>query len=388
MVEHEAEVDVERDRARHPLLDRLVGDVAQVENAAVVAGGGAGFGAREHQQLRGEVTRAQRRHVHPLDLRAHVRILDAPQQELEVHLQSGQRRAQLVCRVAEEALLHGVRLADLPQQVVERPDRRRDLDRHAALREGMQVGRTALEQLAADARERRHPVLDARPRQHGGGAGDEQGRHHLGGEDLVDQPLALVQRLADLHVDAIGRAHGGNAHRLAVPDAIVERGLADVERRRRRQIGAAGDDAAVGGADLEDHRVGVVVHQGLLCLHQHVEPRAVGAHAHVLRHVECRIEQRAVVGRRRDAQRDVVRQGAGAQHQSQQRRDQEQQQAAADARRGCRGIRHSAIPTGSRSRAPCECARCPIRSWRAVVTRRPRSCSAPGARDGRTGCAR
>ena len=251
--------------------------------------------------------------------------------EFKVHLQPGKGRAQLVRGIGEKALLDRVGLAHPFQHFVERFDRRRDLHGRAGFRQRPQIVWPPAKELGADSRQWRDAMLDTRPRQHDRCKGYEQRRHQFGCEDFPDQTATLGKGFSDLDVEAGIGAHCCDSHRLVVMDAIEEPSLAIPHRRCRRELRGAGDDPAVGSANLEDHRIDMVEHQRLLRLHQHVEMRSIGADPDVLRHVECRIEQGAIVRRGGDAERDAVRQNACAQDQEYQRRDQEKQQAATDA---------------------------------------------------------
>ena len=95
-----------------------------------------------------------------------------PQQQLEVHLQPGERRPQLVRCVRQEPLLHRVGFAQPdPSSSIERVDDRRDFDAAPRLRDRTQIVaaqrpsssvRTSLERSAARARSPTHAsAIDA-----------------------------------------------------------------------------------------------------------------------------------------------------------------------------------------------------------------------------------
>src|SRR5688500_2866533 len=102
-LELEAQVKVARQRPAHPGLGLGAGERLQVQLDRLTAR--AGLRAREREELVGEARGADRRLVHLLDLRAAGRGQRLRQRELGVRLQSRERRAQLVRRVGEEALL-------------------------------------------------------------------------------------------------------------------------------------------------------------------------------------------------------------------------------------------------------------------------------------------
>ena len=67
--------------------------------------------------------------MHALDLVPDLRNQFPSQQQLQVHLQTGQRRAQLVGGIGKETLLNRAGLAHPAKQLVERLDGRRNLER-------------------------------------------------------------------------------------------------------------------------------------------------------------------------------------------------------------------------------------------------------------------
>ena len=71
------------------------------------------FRFRQYEELIRESRRACRGAVHGLDLLVHIARQLAAKQELEMHLQRGQRGAQLVSGVGEKSLLDRVRITQL-----------------------------------------------------------------------------------------------------------------------------------------------------------------------------------------------------------------------------------------------------------------------------------
>src|SRR5207244_4343729 len=101
-IESETEVNVQRVRLRCPFARRRSGDGAEVDAYKLRALIRRAFGLRQCEQLTGEATGAHGRAVHALDFAAHVSRQIAPQQELEMHLQSRERCPQLVRRVGKK----------------------------------------------------------------------------------------------------------------------------------------------------------------------------------------------------------------------------------------------------------------------------------------------
>ena len=184
-----------------------------------------------------------------------------------------------------------------------------------------------------------------------------------------------MQCFRDLHIQAVIGSHRGDAYRLAAIEAVEKRTLARLEIRRQVEIVIARDDRTARRANLEDKRVLVIVEQRFLCLLEQRQARSIAIHPHVGRHVEGRVQQRAVVRGRGHVQRHEVRKRQSAQDQEEQRRNQEQEQPPADASRVPETPRqpHPLRPTGSRTRALSVCTRRPLRSSSAAAKRKPRS---------------
>jgi hypothetical protein len=160
--ELEAEVDVARERLVHPRVGLAFGERLQVDQRSGRAR--ARLGAREREQLVGEARGAHRRLVHLLDLRARRFRQRLRERELGVRAQAGERRAQLVRGVGEEALLLEARGGDLGEQAVERAHQRPRLLRRARGVDRAQVARGARLDLVRQARERLQAALHRRTR--------------------------------------------------------------------------------------------------------------------------------------------------------------------------------------------------------------------------------
>src|SRR5262249_38072359 len=88
-------------------------------------------------------------------------------------------------------------------------------------------------------------------------------RNEFGEHDFADEPIALVQRLADLDDESVRRVERSDANRRAAMGAVEKYVLSRRDRRWRIHFGGAIDDVAMLGADLKDHRVELVVDERL-----------------------------------------------------------------------------------------------------------------------------
>src|SRR5213075_1863620 len=123
---------------------------------------------------------ANGRAVHPLKLGPHVRRQLAAHQELEVHLETGERRPKLVRGVGKKTLLQRARVAQMPEQSIECVDDGSDLSGELRLRDRSQVAWLATEKLGAHLRERTQSARDAKPRQRDRSGADQQRGNELG----------------------------------------------------------------------------------------------------------------------------------------------------------------------------------------------------------------
>ncbi|MNV65619.1 hypothetical protein D3C71_1583260 [compost metagenome] len=100
-----AEVDVGNHRAVHQPLQFFAGELGQIHRTHGQHRAGAVFRAAEDQQLVGQMAQtcqSAQQSGQRVTLRSRVLLA---QRTLQFDLQPGQRRAQLVCGVADEALL-------------------------------------------------------------------------------------------------------------------------------------------------------------------------------------------------------------------------------------------------------------------------------------------
>jgi hypothetical protein len=284
----------------------------------------------QREELVGEARGADRGEVHLLELRAAFVRHRLRERELGVHLQPGERRAQLVRRVGEEALLHVAGGGHLGEQPVQRADQRARLRRRALGVDRPQVARRARLDLLREAREGLQAVLHAEPDDHQRGEGDHHVRKQALQQVLARQALALHGGLADEHGAgraAAGRLHRDHAHLLAVVHGVVR----DAVTRRRRQVGVARDFQAGGAHHAVEHAVEAVGAQHLLDRRGQLEAVGGLVDAHVRADREADVDQRLVVGLRGGLDRRVVRDHGADREQRGDRRQEQAQQVRPEA---------------------------------------------------------
>ena len=206
-------------------------------------------------------------------LRRHVRRQLAAQQQLEMHLQPGERRPQLMRCIREESLLHRACVTHLAQEPVERVDDRRDLDRRGGRRQRTQVSRRAPHNSSAAARAaavhgRRPATRERSPRSRRVVWGRIQRR---GFRRSAGCACAAFPRPAPCSRSPSDARRCGF---LALADAVEECLLPRAELGRRRQVRDAIDDRVGRRAHLEDHPVDLIVDERLERLLRQVDVRA------------------------------------------------------------------------------------------------------------------
>ena len=245
----EAEVDVLRAGARHPVPCRLARERVEVEGDERRRR--VGVRAREGEELVDQVRGA----VGAGDDLSH-RVVDAqritlPHRDLGLHLEPGERRAHLVRGVGDEAFLRPQARIEPAHEFVEGSDERPHLLRRVVLVERGVVGRLAaadgLGQLAEglDAAREPEPYEQQRDRH------DQELRREDVADDLAREPAPLADGLGHLHEDRSRHAGHlredvGNAH-LEAGDVVV----AEIDRLRR-ELGLELDerDRALAAHDL------------------------------------------------------------------------------------------------------------------------------------------
>ncbi len=138
-LEREPEIDLVRDRFREPVARRGVADRHQVDDFQRPPVIRRALGLRQREQLVRQMARANGRAVHPLKLGSHVRRRLAAHQQLEMHLETGERSPKLVRGVGKKALLQSARVAQMPEQSIECVDDGSDLAGHPRLVDRPQI---------------------------------------------------------------------------------------------------------------------------------------------------------------------------------------------------------------------------------------------------------
>jgi hypothetical protein len=223
------------------------------------------------------------------------------ERQLGVRLQPGERSAQLVRRVSEEALLGLRRLRHFLEQPVERRYQRQRLLGCGLGVDRSQVARRARLYLLRQARQRRKPALYAEPDDDQGGERDQDFRQQGVYEDLAGEAGALHHGFADQHgADRLAarREHRHHAHVLLLEERVVRHRIIV----RRRQPGISGDVAAARTDHPVIDRVVTVGTQHLLDARRHLEAVPGRRRPHLRADRDADVDERLVVrfGRRLD----------------------------------------------------------------------------------------
>jgi hypothetical protein len=217
--------------------------------------------------------------VHPQQPGAQLGVAGRRQRQRQfgLALEPGQRRAQLMGGVADEALLPLHAVLHLGQQGVDRTGQRQQLARRRGQLQRRQIGRRPALDLLAQPLERRQPGPDAEPDDQRHQQDQARQRQQHVDQDAPRQLLAVGAAARDLHQQGLGfglrlaaqaqqqRDHPHRLLGLARPGqrhaAVVEIGLADAQgrargQRRRRQGLVAQDELARRLADHVEQPVG------------------------------------------------------------------------------------------------------------------------------------
>jgi hypothetical protein len=283
------------------------------------------FGAREREELVREARSADGRAMHLLELCTACLRHRLRQRELGMRLQAGERRAQLVRRIREEALLQMAGRGDFLQQTVQRADQRPRLLRGAAGVDRPQVTRRARLDLVGKLRERLQPALDAEPHDDERGERDQQLRKEALQQDVAREPIALHHGLGDEHGaggPAAGRLHRDHAHVLAVVTRVVRHRVAG----RGRQVRVTRNLQTGGAHHTVIDAVEAVGAQHLLDRPRQLEAVLGLSDADMRAEREANVDQRLVVGLGGRLERRVISGDGAEREQRHDRREQHAQQ--------------------------------------------------------------
>ena len=142
-LELEPEVDRLRVGARDPVRDAGLGHRGEIGRLRRERAPGGRLDGGEREELAREVRGAARRGVQVLHGRGELRRHRLAPRRVDLRLQRGERRAELVRGVGDEPLLRVDRLAEAAEEVVQRLHERPHLDRRRVLRDRAQVARRA-----------------------------------------------------------------------------------------------------------------------------------------------------------------------------------------------------------------------------------------------------
>ncbi len=319
------------------------------------------LGAGQRQQLGGGAGGAVRQLTDVLQrLRGVFRAL-AGLGALHVHAQPGQRRAQLVRGIGQEAFLQRHHVLEPAEQAVDGLGQRQDL--HRDVRAGHRA-EVALAVVEPAHRRLQHAQADAHamPHQHQQRAGEQQfGRQHQH-QDLAGAAVAVVQGLGHRHGEPVarlqrrGQQQAGHAHRHAVVHAVVvQHHSADLGRIRvlGNRLGTAADHPVAAAVELEEHPAVAAVLQQL--------PRLQGQR-HALAGVVDRVRQALRVLLQVHVV-DVI--GVLEHQQVEQRRHHQHQQHGRDQQERQQSLAQAGMAVGRRVRGGGR-AHCEVCAWSAA----------------------
>jgi hypothetical protein len=331
----EAEIDVRRERARHPLgagLERHRGEVDVDETRNLFAR----LRASERQQLVGQPHRA----IGSRAQFAHGRIgllrIARDGRLLGMQLHRGERRAQLVRGVGDELALRVERGLQAAEQRVHRARERPDFERHVGLVDRLQRRVGLPVQRIGEMRERAELLVHDAPHDAPAGEQQQQQRHHDGDQEFGGDPVAVPHRLRDFDDHRLAAldvfdAYLGDAHR-----AIVVLGLEHVRVMHAAHVDAAQRQLRIAGellfavADPVDQRFGRIGEHRLR-ERRHGERRVGAGDLDLFRDGGGEIGERAVDHVLRVLPREPVGDQAAHQREHRQRRGEAPQQRAAQA---------------------------------------------------------
>ena len=328
------------------------------------------LGAREDQQLVGQPSGAQRRLVQPLQRPAHLLGIGLLQGELRLRLDAGERGAQLVRRIGEEAPLRRRRHLQVGKKPIDRAHQRARLAGRRGLVQWMEIAVGAGADLFRESGQRDQPASHPEPHQQQRCCSHAHGRQQHAQHDLATQLIALGHRLGDLDQAgslAAGSAQSDHPHAFTLEAVFVDDAHAACLHARGRGNGIARYALPVGAAHgVVDVVVGVGTQQ-LLRLRSQLQHRPAVHHAHAGGQRQGIIGEGLIVGIQGRAQGDAIgSQRADPQHDCK-GGHQPRQKRAPDATRHV-----GRLQSCSRTHARCECGSLPARAWPAGGRRRPR----------------
>ena len=284
-------------RGAELVADRRFDDRDEIEILELPIGPRGLIRARKHQELLRGAAEPARGIEHSLQAFAALGVRLVRAEHLDLCLDAGERRAQLMGRVVEKlALTRGV-VAHRREQAVQLVDERADLARRVARADGREVLRRALRDLPLHVAQRLQRQAHADPNDRE----DDAEHEHVGRERAAEDPRAqvgaLVQRFAHRHGDLVVAGVGSIRDQADRVAAIHGVGSAWIGRGRRwhRQIGISRDERAVARPDAEVDRVlgGCAQHRERI--RGQIEPElAVRLGMHVRRDRERGLEQRLI----------------------------------------------------------------------------------------------
>ena len=297
------------------------------------------FAARQRQHLLHQVCAALDGGIHLAQARLQSLGIGFGQRQIELALEPGQRRAQLVRGVAEETPFLVHRAAHRVQQLVHGQGQRAHFERRVLDFDGAEaVRRTAVQlglQLGQGFEPARHAGIDQQAEQ----AAQHQHRRQHVEHQLARNALARHQTFGNLHAHALRRVgvaivqlQRHQAHGPAVDHRVVEHWRAHLgpaaRRRQQRVADVAKYEAPRWRSDGVADRVLRVFFQNRLRRTRKIDQQAGAYGLDLACQRQHRLRQRLIDAAHRILQRDVVGQRAANQPQQQLRQQQPQQQLA------------------------------------------------------------
>ncbi len=232
-LELRAQIDVRRDGAVHVVRDAGFRQDREVHGAEIRKSGRGVFRACERQQLlRGmrEAACGAERQCQPISLGVRRFLGD---QQLQLRLNAGEGRPQLVSRALQELLLRATAFFDRSKQAVQGVDERAHFNGHRAVAQRLELPRGALRNLIPQRPQRVEGQCHGEPDESENRRQLEQICSEHGRQQARANALALVHCLG--HGGGYG-AGAGSASVVHHPDGLIAIPRVLIQRIRRRDL--------------------------------------------------------------------------------------------------------------------------------------------------------
>ncbi len=193
----ESQIDAPRMRHRLALGNHLARERREIDRLSRARR--VRVEARQGEQLLGEVRSAQQALAQRAQRLVALGVIGRALDELRLQPERGERRAQLVRHVGDEAPLRAERALQAREQVVHRMHRRLDLARQAVERERLERVGAAAPDVGGERAKRREPAADAEPHRERDQRHEQEEGRDVAQRDIGAQPEARALGLRDLH---------------------------------------------------------------------------------------------------------------------------------------------------------------------------------------------